>query len=180
MLFQCRYDVVSTLERRCVFIKDRCSRFQTWVCQNVSNEVLSAWFKFQAKIQIRSGVCVQGEWQKYTRLSPPFSKDERLKDIGHSMSIGNLILGVTSVTVSCLIRYDSLLQNATDIITKCDSYFITKWNRSLLQNAPGFLLQNTSFITKCDSYYKMRRLLQIATAQIGTSVMKELTLGDCL
>ena len=180
MLFQCRYDVVSTLERRCVFIKGRCSRFQTWVCQNVSNKVLSAWFKFQAKIQIRSGVCVQGEWQKYTHLSPPFSKDERLKDIGHSMSIGNLILGVTSVTVSCLIRYDSLLQNATDIITKCDSYFITKWNRSLLQNAPGFLLQNTSFITKCDSYYKIRRLLQIATAQIGTSVMKELTLGDCL
>ena len=31
------------------------------MCQNVSNEVLSAWFKIQAKIQIRSGVCVQGE-----------------------------------------------------------------------------------------------------------------------
>ena len=33
---------------------------------------------------------------------------------------------VDSVTVSYLIRYDSLFQNATDIITKCDSYFITK------------------------------------------------------
>ena len=48
------------------------------------------------------------------------------------MSIGNLTLGVM-VTVSCLIRYDSLLQNATDIITKYD--------RSLLQNVSDFLLQ---------------------------------------
>ena len=101
--------------------------------------------------------------------SPPFSKDEGLKDMGHSMSIGNLILGVNSVTVLYFIRHDSLLQNATDIITKCDSYFITKCNRSLLQNASGFLLQNATvllqnatvvtdcdnFITKYDSYYKM-------------------------
>ena len=95
------------------------------------------------------------------------------------MSIRNLIFGVNSVTVSDLIRYDSLLQNATDVITKCDSYFITKCDRSLLQNALGFLLQNATVllqnatvitncndvITKCDSYYKMRRLLQIATVQ---------------
>ena len=59
------------------------------------------------------------------------------------MSIGNLSFSFTSVTVSYLIRYDSLLQNATDIITKCVRFFITK----------------------CDSYYKMRRLLQIATVQ---------------
>ena len=32
--------------------------------------------------------------------------------------------------------YDTLLQNATDIIIKCDSYFITKCDKSLLQNAP--------------------------------------------
>ena len=57
--------------------------------------------------------------------------------------------------------------------------FITKCDRSLLQNATGFLLQNATvllqnaavitkcddFITKCDSYYKTRRLLQIATVQ---------------
>ena len=86
------------------------------------------------------------------------------------MSISNPILGINSVTVSYLICYDSLLQNATDVITKCDSYFITKCDRSLLQNASGFLLQNVTvitkcddFITKCDSYYKMRRLLQITT-----------------
>ena len=54
------------------------------------------------------------------------------------------------------------------IITKCD--------KSLLQNASGFLLKNATvllqsatvitncndFITKCDSHYKMQRLLQIA------------------
>ena len=88
------------------------------------------------------------------------------------MSIGNLILGVHSVTVSYLIRYASLLQNATDIITKCDSYFITKCDKTLLQNVSGLFLQNATVITKCDdfntiydSYYKMRLLLQIATVQ---------------
>ena len=70
------------------------------------------------------------------------------------MSIRNLIFGVNSVMVSDLIRYDRLLQNATDVITKRD--------RSLLQNASGFLLQNATvitkcddFITKCDSFYRM-------------------------
>ena len=63
------------------------------------------------------------------------------------MSIGNLTLDVNSVMVSYLIRYDSLLQNVTDIITKCDRYFITKCD---------------SFVTTCDSYYKMLRLLEIA------------------
>ena len=157
-----------------------------WVCQNFSNEVLLyfsndvllnfsndvllAWFKFKAKTPSRSGVCTQGEWQKYTPPSPLLSKDEGLRDIGHSMSIENLILGVNSVTVSYLIHYHSLLQNATDIITKYDSYFITKCDRSLLQNASGFLLQirqllqiatislqNATVITKCDYCYKLRQ-----------------------
>ena len=68
--------------------------------------------------------------------------------------------------------YDTLLQNAADIIIKCDSYFITKCDKSLLQNSSGFLLQNATvirncddFIAKCDSYYKMQRLLQIVTVQ---------------
>ena len=82
------------------------------------------------------------------------------------MSIRNLILGVNSVTVSCLICYDSLLQNATVIITKYDGHFITKCHKILLQNVSVLLLQNSTvitncdgFITKCDSYYKMRRQL---------------------
>ena len=66
--------------------------------------------------------------------------------------------------ISYMIHYDTLLQNPTDIITKCDSYFITKYNKSLLQNASGFLLHNATFllqneivITKCDAYYKLRQ-----------------------
>ena len=33
------------------------------------------------------------------------------------------------------INYDTLLQDATDIITKYDSYFIAKCNKGLLENA---------------------------------------------
>ena len=84
-----------------------------------------------------------------------------------------------STVVSChnLVHYDTLLQNVTYIITKYDSYFIVKCDKSLLQNAPGFLLQNatvllekkqllqnalillqnTTVITKSDVYYKMRQ-----------------------
>ena len=74
-----------------------------------------------------------------------------------------------------MIRYDTLLQNAIDIITKCDTYFITKCDKRSLQNASGFLLQNTTvllqnwtvirnsddllqngtFITNCDSTVTM-------------------------
>ena len=136
------------------------------------------WFKFKVKISSCSGVCVKEDWQKYTLPSSPLSKVEGLRNIGHSMSIGNLILGVNSLKVSYLIHYDDLLQhatafllkNATDI-TKCDSCFITKCDRSVLQNASGFLLQNAivllqnatvitrceDFITKCDVYYKLRQ-----------------------
>ena len=93
------------------------------------------------------------------------------------MSTRNLIWGVNGVTVSCLIHYDRLLQNATDVITKYDNNFITECCRNLLQIPSGFfykmqlcyykmwqLFTNCDdFIIKCDSYYKMRRLLQITT-----------------
>ena len=145
--------------------------------QNVNSQVLVAWMKYEALIPSRSGVWVQGEWQKYTLPSPPFFKEEGLKNIGHSISIRNLIFSVNSVTVSDLICYDNVLQNATDVITKYNSYFVTKCSRSLLQNVSGFLLQNATvllknatvirkcddFITKCDSYYKMRSLVKIVT-----------------
>ena len=67
-----------------------------------------------------------------------------------------------------LIIYENLLQNATDIITKCNSYFITKCDRSLLQNASGF------FITECNSFIKKYELLQNVTIllQNGTVITK--------
>ena len=62
--------------------------------------------------------------------------------------------------------------------------FITKCDKSLLQNTTGFLLQNATallqnatvikncddFITKCNNYYKMRRLLQIATGHLSKQI----------
>ena len=54
-----------------------------------------------------------------------------IKAVGNGMSIGDLILDVNGVTVLYLIRYNSLLQNVTDIITKSDSYFITKCDKNL-------------------------------------------------
>ena len=66
---------------------------------------------------------LSGRVTKIPPPSPPLSKDKGLRDIGHIMSIRNLILGINSVTVSYLIHYDSLLQNARDIITKCDVYY---------------------------------------------------------
>ena len=64
-----------------------------------------------------------------------------------------------------MIHYDSLLQNATNINTKCNITAILLQNLSgLLQNASGFLfqnvtvlLQNKTVITKYDVYYKLRQ-----------------------
>ena len=114
-------------------VNERCFRFQTCVCQEVSNEVSLAWFKFQAKITCCFGVRVPWEWQKYTPPYPLLSKDEGLSNIGHSISIGNVILSVDSVI------FDSLWQ----FITKCVRFFITRYD---------------SCITKCNRYYKLRWL----------------------
>ena len=48
-----------------------------------------------------------------------------------------------------LINYDSLLQNAIDIITKCDRTLLQNVSGLLLQNA-SVLLQNATVITNCD------------------------------
>ena len=53
----------------------------------------------------------------------------------------------TVVAVSYLVHYGTLLQNATDIITKYD--------KNLLQDVTH-LLQIAAVITKCKSYHKMR------------------------
>ena len=64
------------------------------------------------------------------------------------MSIGNLICGVNSVTVSYLIRYNSLLQTATQNATAI-----------LLQNATEVYYKRFFFYYKMRQfYYKMRQL----------------------
>ena len=107
---------------------------------------------------------------KNTRPSTLLSKDEGLKDIGHSMTIGNLILRANSATVSYLVRYGSLLQN--------------KMRQILLQTATAMLLQNATevyykmrqvfYYKMRQFYYKERQLLQIATTllQNATAITK--------
>ena len=109
-------------------------------------------------------------------LPSSLSKDEGLTNIGHNMSMRNLIFGVNSVTASDLIRYDSLLQNVADVITKWDSYFITKCERSLLQNASGFLLQNATAITKYNVYYKLQQYTDALKTTLGGLRYFEMTL----
>ena len=79
------------------------------------------------------------------------------------------------VVLSYLVYYNTLLQNATDIITKCNSFFITKCDKSLLKKCVRFFIikcdknllekhvrffitKCDSFMTNCDSYYKMHRI----------------------
>ena len=100
----------------------------------------------QAKVSTRSGVYFWGEWQKHTRHSPLLSNGEGLNNIGHGKSLRNLILDVRSVTVSHLIRYDSY-------ITKYESCFIKKCDRSLAQNVSGFLLQNATVLLQIGSFF---------------------------
>ena len=68
------------------------------------------------------------------------SKDEGPRDIWHNMNMEvntrkfNFFESLV-VLILHLIHSDTPWQNAADIITKCDSYFKTKCDRSLLQNA---------------------------------------------
>lgn len=47
----------------------------------------------------------------------------------------------------------------TDIFTKCHSYYITKCDKSLSQNAT-VITKSAHLIRKCDIYYIMRPLLE--------------------
>ena len=97
-----------------------------------------------------------GRLRKITPPSPPVPKDEVLKDVGHSMSIGNLHLGVNYGFI--LIHYQSLLQNAIILLQNAII---------LLQNAT-VITKCDNFIAKCDSYYKMLYLLQITLFNLIT------------
>ena len=58
----------------------------------------------------------------------------------------------------------SLLQSATSVIAKCDSFNYYKVRWSVITKCDSF------FITKCDRYCKVRRLLQIATEHTRAAV----------
>lgn len=81
------------------------------------------------------------------------SKKEVLRVIGHNISMAldtnKSNFGNQKFLRFHIVHYGTLLQNVTNIITKCDSYFITKCFKGLLQNAT-VLFQNATFITKCE------------------------------
>ena len=61
------------------------------------------------------------------------------------------------VAVSYLVHYDNLLQNATDIITKCDSFFVRNATRYSIgleecKNIAFFFLVVISYLSKNRSY----------------------------
>ena len=98
-------------------------------------------------------VCSEGREKD---IYPP-SKKEELRHIGQSMSIVLDTNKLKALTVSYYVHYDdTLLQNATDIITEYSNYFIKKWDKGFLQNASSILLQNATVFTKCYLYYKLR------------------------
>ena len=135
------------------------------MCQNVSQEFLLTRDKFQAKIPSHYKIFSQGGQQKYTLPLRTKGKrtlgTKRLYGTGHNEIS---FWGSIGVQASHLVHYNSLLQDSTDIIIKCNSYFIIKCNKSLFRNALGFLIKNAAFITKLRQFYhKMRQLLQNPT-----------------
>ena len=72
------------------------------------------------------------------------------------------------VAVYYLVHCDTSLQNMTDTATKCDSYFISKCGKVLLQNTSGFLIENATvllqdvtLITKCNEFTKIRQFYKM-------------------
>lgn len=64
--------------------------------------------------------------------------------------------------VSGLVNYDSLLKNATDIVTKYNSHFVTNYEKSLLRNVLRFYLKSATIYRQSlhgdlHGYYKMCR-----------------------
>ena len=63
----------------------------------------------------------------------------------------HLLLGLLVLRPSI----SSLLQSATSVITKCDSFFYYKVRQLVYYKVRRVLLQSATGITKCDGYYKV-------------------------
>ena len=98
---------------------------------------------------------------------------KRWRNKGHR-NIGNLFLGVNSVTVSYLIHYNSLLKKCDRYYYKMRQLFYHKMQQKFIPKCLRFFITKcNNSITKCNSnyrlwrfYYKMRCLLQIAMVNI--------------
>ena len=117
--------------------------------------------------------------ERITAIHPP-SIEEGSEDIESRRNVAlytrKFILKSQQWLSFCiLLYYDTLLQNATGISTKRDSYFITKCYKSLLQDASCFyckirpfyykMRECDNFVSKCNNFYKTWLLLQNTTVQ---------------
>ena len=67
----------------------------------------------------------------------------------------------------------SLLQSATSVIAKCDSFFYCKVRWSVIIKCDSF------FITKCDKcYYKVRQVLQSVTILLQSATVHTILFED--
>ena len=85
------------------------------------------------------------------------------------------------IVVSYLVHYDTLLQNATDLLQNATAILIQNVTKVYYKMRQVFyykirqLLQNaTTLLLKCDSYYKMRRLLQNVSLHSSTANASEI------
>lgn len=115
------------------------------MCQNILGKVLLTEPKLHAKVQSRSGVFIQGDWQKYIVNKLPRNTLPRCIENHMNMS--------TVIAVSQMVHYDTLFSTCDRLLLLLLSgnCSITKCNLNasgcLLQNA-SVLLQNASLITK--------------------------------
>ena len=74
------------------------------------------------------------------------------------------------VTLSYSVNFDTSLKNAIDIITKRESYFITKYYKSLLKNTSDFLLENVTVLFQNETVTTIYATFIIKS--IGTTIKR--------
>lgn len=113
--------------------------------------------KIRSRSSLRGVFSAQGELQKCT--IPQRTKEQGTLEITWIwyQTQENLVLGVNG---GCSFIFGSSWHFVTKCdrcYIKCDSYFITRFKKCLLQNALGFfILKWDSLIINCDSYYYLR------------------------
>ena len=117
--------------------------------------------RFKTEIPRCSRIFLFREQQKYTSLYGRRTKGHLFQNEPGTRCKKMYFLESIVAVVSYLVHYNTLLQNATNNITKCDGYFITKCYKSLLQNESAFLLQYATVITKCISTFHLPFFLRI-------------------
>ena len=132
-------------------------KFWTWVCQSVSKEISFSEPKNQGKISSYSEYWIQGREYLYTH--PLRTKCWGILDITWTWCRHKEICfwETRVVTVSYLVHYETLLQNATDIITNATAILLQNAKKIYYKICWYYIIKYDSFIARCDSHYKICR-----------------------